>query len=635
MFLGLLICCFLLSWTSLNGQFSKDMDLEELSSSLAQKYEEESIALVHADIEYEFKVEEDELLVKEKVVNQYLGLKENVSFNYVKFYDEKSEINSILVRNGSGKKLKLFPTDRKYENGDYFHTDSRVKYVTVSPGKGELREIGSEKTTIDAKYFTKSIFQEPIPVVEMTVRFVIPKGVVVAFEEYNFDDFDIRKSETLDVKSGSKIVTYRVQELDPLPDERNSPGPFHFIPHVLVLPKSYLGDSGKKTIFQETKDMYAWYRTLVKSMDNNNKELASTVTNLLDGITDEEAKIKKLYYWVQDNIRYIAFEDGIAGFKPDDCQNVFNKKFGDCKGMANLLKEMLILAGFDARLTWIGTNHLPYDYSTPSLAVDNHMICTLIWKDKKYYLDPTEKYNSFGYSAARIQGKEAMIEDGEDFILAQVPVFQSEGNGEGLNWEGLRIEDEKLIGSGKVVYSGERLAEVLYGFNNMDASKREEAVERLVKGRDKNFVVTDLEYSDPNNRDEDFVVNYNVDLKNMVTSFDNSLFLDIDYYKEFGQSKFEDRKTDYVFSYKFNINNKLSIKIPDGFSVEELPEGLDIENEFVKVKANILEEKGFLKYEKYISLKKRKISTDEFELWNLTFSKLGEFYQKQVVLSKK
>ena len=46
------------------------------------------------------------------------------------------------------------------------------------------------------------------------------------------------------------------------------------------------------------------------------KELTATAK------TDEE-KIKNIYYWVQDNIRYIAFEDGIAGFKPDDSQNVF------------------------------------------------------------------------------------------------------------------------------------------------------------------------------------------------------------------------------------------------------------------------------------------------------------------------
>jgi hypothetical protein len=50
---------------------------------------------------------------------------------------------------------------------------------------------------------------------------------------------------------------------------------------------------------------------------------------------------------VQDNIRYIAFEDGIMGFKPDAAQNVFNKNMGIAREKANLLKEMLKQARYE------------------------------------------------------------------------------------------------------------------------------------------------------------------------------------------------------------------------------------------------------------------------------------------------
>ena len=61
---------------------------------------------------------------------------------------------------------------------------------------------------------------------------------------------------------------------------------------------------------------------------------------------------------------------------------VATKKYGDCKGMANLLTEMLRSVKLDARRCWIGTNHIAYDYSTPSLSVDNHMICAWMNKGK-------------------------------------------------------------------------------------------------------------------------------------------------------------------------------------------------------------------------------------------------------------
>src|SRR6185295_4790856 len=124
-------------------------------------------------------------------------------------------------------------------------------------------------------------------------------------------------------------------------------------------------------------------------------------------------KIKSIYYWVQDNIRYIAFESGIAGFQPANADQVYKNKYGDCKGMANLLAAMLKIGGYDSRLTWIGTKDIPYDYSIPSLCINNHMICSVMLKDSLYFLDGTETYISMGDYADRIQGRPAMIQNGK------------------------------------------------------------------------------------------------------------------------------------------------------------------------------------------------------------------------------
>jgi transglutaminase-like putative cysteine protease len=151
-------------------------------------------------------------------------------------------------------------------------------------------------------------------------------------------------------------------------------------------------------------DQYAWYRYILKDLSNNETVIKAKADDIVAGKTDDMDKVKSIFYWVQNNIRYIAFEDGIAGFLPDKAEEVLRKKYGDCKGMANLTKELLKSQGFDARLCWLGTNHIAYDYSTPSLAVDNHMICALIYKGK-IILDATEDYLSMNDYAERIQGR--------------------------------------------------------------------------------------------------------------------------------------------------------------------------------------------------------------------------------------
>ena len=63
------------------------------------------------------------------------------------------------------------------------------------------------------------------------------------------------------------------------------------------------------------------------------------------GARTEPEKVARIYYWVQDHVRYIAFENGLRGFIPHDAGRVYASRYGDCKDMANLLHEMLRMAG--------------------------------------------------------------------------------------------------------------------------------------------------------------------------------------------------------------------------------------------------------------------------------------------------
>ncbi len=52
-------------------------------------------------------------------------------------------------------------------------------------------------------------------------------------------------------------------------------------------------------------------------MANNEPEkLKATLSKITAGITNDQDKIKAIYYWVQDKIRYIAYEDGYSGLYP-------------------------------------------------------------------------------------------------------------------------------------------------------------------------------------------------------------------------------------------------------------------------------------------------------------------------------
>ena len=262
-------------------------------------------------------------------------------------------------------------------------------------------------------------FNNPYPVSFHQVTLVIPDWVSAEIREFNFTGYSI--SKTSDDKGGSKTIVYTVSNLPARPDETSSPGITYTSPHIMLITQQAQVSGNTITYFKNTSDQYAWYASLVKEIGNDAATIKAKADEIVKGKTTDIDKIKAIYFWVQQNIRYLAFENGIAGFRPEKAQEVLRKKYGDCKGMANLTKCLLTSQGYDARLCWIGTNHIAYDYSIPSLAVDNHMICALYFKNKLYFLDATETNSGFEEYAERIQGRQVLIENSDKYVLEHVP----------------------------------------------------------------------------------------------------------------------------------------------------------------------------------------------------------------------
>ena len=345
-------------------------------------------------------------------------------------------------------------------------------------------------------------------------------------------------------------------------------------------------------------------------------------------------KVKAIFYWMQNNIRYIAFEDGIAGFLPDRAEEVMRKKYGDCKGMANLTKQLLKAEGFDARLCWLGTNHIAYDYSTPSLAVDNHMICTLMYKGKTYFLDATENYLGLNDYAERIQGRQILIEDGDKYILTHVP---EETYTQNLDSEkrALTINGNDLTGTVDEEWKGEEKEYILYQLNYIRKDKSQDALKKYLADGNSDYNITGLKTSDLDNIDGDLTANYAVTQTNAVSSFNKEYYVDLDFKKEFNNSNFDTskRKLDYIFSFKTNIERITELTIPQGYKISSVPPDLSVKNASYDFSITYTQQPNKIIYRKNIILKNTHLAKTSFTQWNDDIAKLTDSYNQQLVLT--
>lgn len=549
------------------------------------------------------------------------------------FYNQQVSIDNVKAVNGKGKEIVIQKVCGSYQSEDIFHDDSKfcsVKFTTEEKGKSFTYSY--EENYNDIKYLTSQYFHTSFPAVEKTVEFRVPSWLELDLKEFNFDHYNI---ERFAAKEGdiNKIV-YKIKDVQAYSSERSAPNHALSYPHIISVSKAYTENGNRQVLFESVKDLYAWYRSICDSLVNDPSVLKDKVNELTMNKKTDLEKIEAIFYWVQDNIRYIAFEDGIMGFKPDAAQNVFKKKYGDCKGKANLLKAMLKLANFDARLTWIGTSDLPYDYSLPSLAVDNHMICTVIAGGKRYFLDGTENFIALNDYAQRIQGKQILIEDGKNYIIDKIPDFSAERN-RVRSVTTITIGADTLKGTSKVEYNGESKALLQGVYTSIRNDKRKEALSSFLRHGDDNLVVTNIKEPDFKERQKPIEVSFDFKANHQLTKAGNELYVVMDWNKEFSGLEFESkRKNDYEFSNKYYLDVQTELIIPEGYKVDYLPTALKKTTPHYSFEGSYTNKGKSILYKKLIIVNKPVLLKSEFESWNKFIKDINTFYNDQVVLVK-
>ncbi|WP_124980388.1 transglutaminase domain-containing protein [Nonlabens xiamenensis] len=607
-----------------------------LAKELLADYPDDEVVIKNQDIYISFDKNRSSGKVEATVSKHitFFSISNRATIGYSTGYDNESSIEKLELRSRRDRKQEWEIEDEAYSDESIFHNDYRVQFGKLNfPLQGYTLSVEEEKEYQDIKYLTSQYFVEPYRIIEGTVTFKIPSWLDLEIKEFNVDTHDIKRTEK--EEEDFRLVTYTLKRIPPSKREYLMPGSSYVYPHVLLLSKSFIDSSGEEQIlFKETKDLYAWYRQLVNEVKIEESAIDEKVQELVQGLEKDEEKIKAIYYWVQDNIKYIAFEDGLAGFQPDAPQNVFEKRYGDCKGMAILLKTMLSIAGFDARLVWIGTDHIAYDYSTPSLSVDNHMISAIMIDGEPVFLDGTEKFNKFGSFATRIQGKQAMIENGDDFILKKVPESNDSANTESYDAK-LNMEGADLVADISRTFSGEGASSFLYRFTNVPLDKREEVLLRVLKDGNENASIELNSSFDPADRDNDLSLQYSMRVKNSVSEFDNTYYMELDPVRYLAEAQLDvDRQNPLMLSHKGQETKNFNLKLPSGISVSSLPEPLDIDNKYLRIKKSYQQQGDQVVYTSQIAIKKRMIAVEDFSLWNESIKRLKSFYDEQVVLKK-
>lgn len=596
---------------------------------------DDNVIIVNAHIEYTFIKGNKEypVQIKETDSRTYTCKNYRSDIPLYDFYNNMYTFDEVTVTI-DGKKIKsIFPQHAYYNDQGIFHSDQRVCYFSLPmPKKDSYGEVKFEKTYLEPYYFNLIYLVADYKIDQMSVVINVPDWMQIELKEFNFGNNEITRS----VSYKDQITTYlfKINNSPAFSDEKGAPGPTYLFPYIMVHSKTATIGDKTFTYFNTLSDQYNWYKNLVSSINNDSVIVKNQTQNIVSGLTDDMDKVKKIFQWIQDNIRYIAFEDGIAGFKPDNAQEVLRKKYGDCKGMANLMVEMLRSIGLDARKCWIGTRHIAHDYSTPSLSSDNHMICAWIKPDEIVYLDATEKYIGFGEIGERIQGRPTMIENGDLFMIKNIP-DRSFTQNTSTEKRSLKIVGQDLSGRVKQVWKGENKEFMLHGFHNINIDKQELALKSFLSEQNKNIEITNLNIVNITDYNKDLEIEYDFVWRNAISTFGDVSYIEPDNRRFLENFKFDltKRKLPYLFDFKDHVLMESEIELPQGKLLNTLPEKLSIDKKGYSFTASYHINEGKLIYKNEIIIKDTRLNLADLSQWNKDIDALSAFYNEQIEIT--
>lgn len=410
--------------------------------------------------------------------------------------------------------------------------------------------------------------------------------------------------------------------------------------HVIFHIEQYRKADGQWMNFlSNPADLYRLYAGYVSGINKETgSELATVTDSIIRGKTTDRAKAEAIYHWVQGNIKYVAFEDGMEGFIPRDANLVCHRRFGDCKDMASILTIMLRRAGMKAYYTWIGTRKLPYTYEeTPVPLVDNHMICTLVLDGQHIFLDGTDPSCVFGIPADHIQGKEALVGiDGSQYKIIPVPVVAREENVYAdTTW--MTLEDKLLKGEVKLHVRGYYATDLRTKLTYMGNTDKEKFSKELA-GRASNKFSSEAHQFRLDDQDKNTAIfSCKFSLPDYGKNVAGNLFINMNLIRPYEHQEIDypKRKIPVEWDFKFTKRFVTVFRIPDGYQVDYLPADKQFSQDGFGFHFSYTQQGNQVIYTQLFFNEHLILQPSGFANWNKVLEQLFPQYKETVSLIKK
>ncbi|HET7733353.1 MAG TPA: DUF3857 domain-containing protein [Paludibacter sp.] len=357
-----------------------------------------------------------ELLINNRKGEEYA----EVSIPYSKM-NKVSKVEAFIKdKNGNVvKNLKPGDIEERSMMADFsFYEDNFVKEFTLVHNVYPYTLCYKFQQQEDAFFYIDNwtpIINRDIPTINATLTLDVPRDYKIAFSQQFVDNFEV------DTLEKSIKYMWKGSYSKQITPEIYAPEISCLKPMVRIVPDKFKYD--QEGMNSSWKTYGNWEYRLIEGLNELPENEKRQIDDLIEGVKNDNEKVKILYHYLQDETRYINISIETGGMKPYPATYVAINKYGDCKALSNYFKSVLSYVGIPSFYTNVYAGDLikNIDLNFPSMQFNHVILCVPFPKDT-LWLDCTSN-GPFNYLGTFTQNRDAFLISSANSTFIRTPAL--------------------------------------------------------------------------------------------------------------------------------------------------------------------------------------------------------------------
>lgn len=403
-------------------------------------------------------------------------------------------------------------------------------------------------------------------------------------------------------------------------------------------------------------DIGAWYEALSQARRAPDAAVSAKARELTAGASDALSRLRVLARFVQREIRYVAVQTGVGGFRPHPASSVLANRYGDCKDKATLLASLLEATGLTSHYILVNTARGTLTLDSPALLYSfDHVVLAVCLPDdvtgeglpalvahprlgRLIVFDPTYPYAPLGRLPYYLQGNTALlVTDGSGELLT-LPMPEPKDNLLDRKGRFTLRADGTLEGRIQETRRGTLADATREALTDATGQERTKFIETFLSGF---FAGSTLLGSDVKDLDEslrDLQLTYDVRIPDYAKIAGGMLVVRPvvlgDKRERLELNGNKPRLYPVDFGTTSEQHDEFIIELPEGYKVEGLPSGADLDPGFAAYRSRTEERERALVFRREYRMVQPLLPADRFEEAVKLFRAMDADQRQSVLLKK-